>query len=114
MTVDGERQLIDSFGNKTARQVAAELVAEGGMSAPLAQRVIDATDTILARGKREIEWLTAIPQLARSGLQVEPSGQLHQLTGSLDSWSQAALSRPGSSIALLGGGVFWGVVWDRR
>ena len=90
MTVDGERQLIDSLGNKTARQVAAEVVAEGGMSAPLAQRVIDATDTILARGKREIEWLTAIPQLARSGLQAEPSGQLHQLTGSLDSWSQAA------------------------
>ncbi len=90
MTKNGERLLIEAIGNKTARTVAARLVEEGGPAGPVAQRVLDATDAILARGKREIEWLTAIPQLAHAGLQADPSGQLHHFTGSLTSWRDAA------------------------
>lgn len=90
MTVDGERLLIEAIGNKTARTVAARLVEEGGPGAPLAQRVLDATDAILARVTREAEWLGSSPQLRGANLQVDPSGQLHHITGSLASWSDAA------------------------
>lgn len=90
MIDDAERALIEASGNKTARTVAAKLVTDGGPAASLAQRVLDATDTILERTVREVERLRSIPQLRDSGLQAEPSGQLHHITGSLTSWSEAA------------------------
>ena len=90
MTDQGERILIDAIGNKTAREVAARLVDEGGEDASLAQRVLDSTDAILTRVRLEEERLAFVSDLGRSNLAVDESGQLHHITGTLDSWTQAA------------------------